>query len=121
MAWPSVHTHRYGKLVAIDDDADALRARFEERAQHVADYNYRLAQERGLASADSGAAFDNLDEANKALAKTNIGAIHRGPTGDEQAPNNLEPNYNRERHKAGFQELGHLVNDFSDWLGDGGS
>ena len=47
--------------------------------------------------------------------------IRSGPTGTERAENNLEPNYNRERHKAGFQELGHLVNDFSDWLGDGGS
>ena len=109
------------ELVAIGGDADAVRARFAGRAQNLADYNCQKDQDRGFASADSGAAFENLDKANKARARSNLDRICRGPTGDERAENNLEPNYNRERRKAGFQELGHLVNDFSDWLGDGGS
>ena len=117
MAWPSGPTHRYDKLVEIGADADALRARVEGRAQNLADYNLALHQKAGYASPS----LDNLTKAHKALASSTLSPIRSGPTGTERAENNLEPNYNRERHKAGFQELGHLVNDFSDWLGDGGS
>ena len=117
LAWPSGPTHRYDKLVEIGADADALRARVEGRAQNLVDYNLALHQKAGYASPS----LDNLTKAHKALASSTLSPIRSGPTGTERAENNLEPNYNRERHKAGFQELGHLVNDFSDWLGDGGS
>ena len=112
---PQGPTHRLGKLVAISGDADAVRARFEGRAQLLADYNFASCSKAGLASADSGAAFDGLDAARKANARSGLGYAHKGPTGDERAPHNLEPNSTRARHAAGFQEFGHLVNDFSDW------
>ena len=108
-------------LVEIGDDDNALRERFSERAQLLADFNQASFQKAGDASADSGSTAIAREAANKALARSQLGEIRRGPSGAERAENNLEPNYNRERHKAGFQELGHLVNDFSDWLGDGGS
>ena len=108
-------SHRLKELVAIGGDADAVRARVEGRAQRLADYNHRCAEDRGFASAESGAWVDSLPKARKANARSNLSPIHRGPTGDERAINNLEPNYNGERRKAGHQEFGHLVNDFSDW------
>jgi hypothetical protein len=97
------------ELVAIGGDADAVRARFAGRAQNLADYNCQKDQDRGFASADSGAAFENLDKANKARARSNLDRICRGPTGDERAENNLEPNYNRERHKAHHQDFVSLL------------
>ena len=109
MAWPSGPTHRYDKLVEIGDDADALRARFEWRAQQLAAFNLASCERGGYAGVDSGAAFENLDGANKALARSDLGPMRRRPTGTERAENNLEPNYNRERHKADHQEFVNLL------------
>ena len=109
MAWPSGPTHRYEKLVAIGGDADALRARFEWRAQQLAAFNLASCERGGYAGVDSGAAFENLDGANKALARSDLGPMRRRPTGTERAENNLEPNYNRERHKADHQEFVNLL------------
>lgn len=114
-------SHRLKELSAIGDDADALDERFAGRAQQLADYNYSNYQKCGDAAVESGAAFESLDKAHKACASSNLTRIVRGPTGDERAINNMYPGYNGERRKAGHQEFGHLVNDFSDWLGDGGS
>ena len=115
MAWPSGPTHRYEKLVAIRGDADALRARFEWRAQHLADYNLASAQKRGYAYADSGAQVGNLAKAYKADARSNLGAIRRGPTGAERAEGNLYAQCSKERSKAGLLDFGHLVGDFSNF------
>ena len=103
------------ELVAIGGDADAVRARLEGRAQRLADYNYSNHQKCGDAATESGKWVDSLPKARKANARSNLGSIVRGPSGAERAINNLEPNYNGERRKAGHQEFGHLVNDFSDW------
>ena len=97
------------ELDAIGDDADALKARFEGRAQQLADYNYSNYQKCGDAAVESGAAFESLDKAHKACASSNLTRIVRGPTGDERAENNLEPNYNRERHKAHHQDFVSLL------------
>ena len=102
-------SHRLEELLAIGADADALKARFEGRAEHLADYNLASYQKGGYACADGGAAFENLDEANKALARSQLDETRRGPTGAERAENNLEPNYNRERHKADHQEFVNLL------------
>ena len=115
MAWPSGPTHRYEKLVEIGDDAEALKARVEGRAQRLADYNHRCASDRGLASADSGAAFENLGEANKANARSQLSETRRGPSGDERAEHNLYAQCSKERSKAGHFDLGHLVGDFSNF------
>ena len=103
------------ELSAIGDDADALDERFAGRAQQLADYNYSNYQKCGDAAVESGAAFESLDMAWRAKEKSNLGYTHKGPSGAERAPNNLEPNYDGERRKAGHQEFGHLVNNFSDW------
>ena len=100
------------ELSAIGGDADAVRARFAWRAQQLADYNLAYCQKGGHASADSGI---HIAEAHKALARSNLDRTYRGPTGDERAINNMYAGYNGERRKAGHQEFGHLVNDFSDW------
>ena len=108
MAWPSGPTHRYGKLVAIGDDADALDERFAWRAQELAAYTSRCREKAGGA-VDSDVLLDNLAKGNRALARSNLGPIVRGPTGDERAINNLEPNYDGERRKAGHQEFVNLL------------
>ena len=97
------------ELDAIGDDADALKARFEGRAQQLADYNSRCREKAGDAALDSGATLDNVKKAHKACARSNLGRTYRGPTGDERAENNLEPNYNRERHKAHHQDFVSLL------------
>ena len=97
------------ELSAIGDDADALDERFAGRAQQLADYNYSNYQKCGDAAVESGAAFESLDKAHKACASSNLTRIVRGPTGDERAPNNLEPNYDGERRKAGHQEFANLL------------
>lgn len=108
-------SHRLEELLAIGADADALRARFEGRAEHLADYNYSRCERGGFAALESGATARGQKASVKASSRSNLGPIYRGPTGDERAPNNLYANYNGERRKAGHQEFGHLVNDFSDW------
>ena len=97
------------ELVAISGDDAALRARFAGRAQRLADYNHIWHERGGFGAVESGAAFNNLEAANRAVARTNIGKICRAPTGDERAINNLEPNYDGERRKAGHQEFVNLL------------
>ena len=103
------------ELVAIGGDADAVRARVEGRAQRLADYNHLCDERAGISGVESGACNIGLDAAHKAVRSSCLGEKRRGPTGTERGINNLEPNYNGERRKAGHQEFGHLVNDFSDW------
>ena len=103
------------ELVAIGGDADAVRARVEGRAQRLADYNHRCAEDRGLASADSGAAFENLGEANKANARSQLSETRRGPSGDERAEHNLYAQCSKERSKAGLFDFAHLVSDKSNF------
>ena len=115
MAWPSGPTHRHEKLVEIGDDAEALEARFVERAQQLADFNLASYQKGGYATVDSGTAYQGLDAARKALASSNLGPIRRGPTGAERAENNLYAQCSKERSKAGLFDFGHLVGDFSNF------
>ena len=96
------------ELVAIGGDADALDERFAGRAQQLADYNTRCKEKGGYACADSGAAFENLDEGNKVLARSRL-CNRRGPSGDERAENNLYSNYNGERRKADHQDFANLL------------
>ena len=82
LAWSSGPTHRY-KAVAT-----RLRCLGPLRWQARFGLQSASCQKGGYASADSGAAFDNLDEATS-LASSNLSQT-KGPTGDEQAENNLD-------------------------------
>ena len=104
-----------GKLVAISGDADAVRARFEGRAQLLADFNQASFQKAGDASADSGSTAIAREAANKALARSQLGEIRRGPSGAERAENNLYAQCSKERSKAGLFDFAHLVGDFSNF------
>ena len=115
MAWPSGPTHRYEKLVEIGDDDNALRERFSERAQLLADFNQASFQKAGDASADSGSTAIAREAANKALARSQLGEIRRGPSGAERAENNLYAQCSKERSKAGLFDFTHLVGDFSNF------
>ena len=97
------------ELVAIGGDADALDERFAGRAQRLAVYHDGCYSKRGNASRDSGGTEIAREVALKTLARSNLSQTERGPTGDERAENNLEPNYNRERHKAGYQDFANLL------------
>ena len=59
---------------------------------------------------------EQIDEAaNKALARSQLGEIRRGPSGAERAENNLYAQCSKERSKAGLFDFAHLVGDFSNF------